>query len=102
MHGIILWIVGALILGVSSLIINLILLVLKIGNLKSALFDRKVVALLKQLPGETLLACQSKKVSALVFDRARAQEQSVYLYSGDLTWHGPPRQATKVLNDAKR
>lgn len=100
MHRIIDWIIAAVALGVGSLILNLILLVLKVGNLKSALFIRKVVALLKELPGEMLLSCSSRQVAALTFDGSQNRERSVPLYTGIITWRGGPRPASRVLSRA--
>jgi hypothetical protein len=98
---VLIWIIALVALGVTSLILNLILLVLKSGNLKSVLFLRKLVPVLAGLPGEILLECVSGKVSALTFDTSLNKEKATPIYSGVLTWYGSPRPAAKVLSKAR-
>lgn len=98
---ILIWIISLLALGVASLIVNLMLLVLKGGNLKNLLFVRKVVAMLTQVPGEMLLECLSGKVSAITFDASRNEEKPIPIYSGIITWSGSPQSASKVLGRAR-
>lgn len=102
LHKILIWLIGLVLLGVASLIINLILVVLKVGNIKRVLFLRKVKNLLSELPSELLLACTDQKVAALTFDASSNREKAVPLYTGLLTWHGAARPVSDVLGSARR
>jgi hypothetical protein len=96
------WLLGLVALGVASLVINFVLLVLKVGNLKTILFIRKLTSGLSELPGEVLLSCTANQVSAVTFDMSQSRERIIPLYSGILTWKGSPRPASRVLARARR
>ena len=97
MNRIVEWLLGLVALGVASLMINLVLLVLKIGNLKTILFIRKLRSALSELPGEVLLSCTGDQVSAVTFDMSQSRERIIPFYSGILIWKGSPRSASRVL-----
>lgn len=102
MNRIVEWLLGLVALGVASLMINLVLLVLKIGNLKTILFIRKLRSALSELPGEVLLSCTGDQVSAVTFDMSQSREKIIPFYSGILIWKGSPRSASRVLARARR
>jgi hypothetical protein len=96
------WLLGVAAFGVASLVINLLLLVLKVGNLKTIIFIRKLTSALGELPGEVLLSCTAGQVSAITFDTSQSRERIVPVYSGILTWKGGPRSVSRVLARARR
>jgi hypothetical protein len=96
------WIIGLVGLLIASLLLNFILMILKIGNIKTVLFVRKVEILLSRLPSELLLAATSAKVAALTFDSTQNKEQATPLYTGVVTWSGAPRPVSQVRAMAKR
>lgn len=96
------WVLGVVALGIASLVLNFLLLVLKVGNVKTILFIRKLTSALGELPGEVLLACAGSQVSAVIFDSSQNREKSIPVYSGILTWKGAPRQNSRVLARARR
>ena len=102
MNRIVEWLLGVVALGVASLVINFLLLVLKVGNLKTILFIRKLTSALGELPGEVLLSCTAKQVSAITFDMSQSRERIIPVYSGVLTWKGAPRPVSRVLARARR
>jgi len=96
------WLLGVVALGVASLAINFLLLILKVGNLKTILFIRKLTSALGELPGEVLLSCTTGEVSAITFDMSQSRERIIPVYSGILTWTGAPRPVSKVLARGRR
>lgn len=102
MHRIVEWLLGVVALGVASLVINFLLLVLKVGNIKTIFFIRKLTSALGELPGEVLLSCTANQVSAITFDMSQSRERVIPVYSGILTWKGAPRPVSRVLARARR
>ncbi|WP_239342510.1 hypothetical protein [Frankia sp. CiP3] len=106
MHHILYWALGlagsAIVLGIASLVLNAVLLIFKIGNVKTAAFDRKVAKVVGGLPRGILLVCNGKKVGMLSYDQATKSEKIFPLYTGEVTWKGGPRLATKVVRIAER
>ncbi|MBS2966807.1 hypothetical protein KGA66_27470 [Actinocrinis puniceicyclus] len=102
MHRILVYLAGVVALGLFSLILNFLLIILKFGNIRSVLFVRKVVVLLRGVPDGMALTCTDKKVSALSFDSKANAQKVVPLYTGVLTWRGGPRLALRVRKSAKR
>lgn len=96
------WLLTALALGVVVLVLNAVLEVLRIGNLKTIMFVRKVRNLLRGIPDDMLLSCTANKVSALAYDRATKREKVVPLYTGVLTWRSGGLLAAKVKRRAGR
>ncbi|MDT7786321.1 MAG: hypothetical protein QOF58_4740 [Pseudonocardiales bacterium] len=96
------WLLAALILAVASVVINIVLHLLKIGNLQTVLFLRKLLTLLRGIPDDVLLSCRGKDVTALVFDTTNNREKTVPLYAGVLTWKGSPRLVSRVRRGARR
>jgi hypothetical protein len=96
------WLLGVVALGIASLAINFVLLVLKVGNIKTIIFMRKLTSALGELPGDALLSCTEQQVSAVIFDMAQSSEKIIPFYSGILTWKGGPRPASRVLARARR
>jgi hypothetical protein len=96
------WLLGIVTLGVASLVINFVLLVLKVGNIKTIFFIRKLTSALSELPGDVLLSCTAGQVSAVVFDISQSREKVVPVYSGILTWKGGPKPVSRVLARARR
>lgn len=102
LQNILLWLLAGLVLAVVSAIVNVILHLLRLGNVKTILFIRKLLRLLRGVPDDVLLSCQGKDVSALVFDAKNNKEKAVPLYAGVLTWHGGPRLVSRVRMRARR
>ena len=102
MHRILEWLLGLVVLGIASLVINFLLLVLKIGNIKTILFIRKLTSVLSELPGQVMLSCTANQVSAITFDVSQSKEKVIPVYSGVLTWKGGPRPGSRVLAKARR
>lgn len=96
------WVIGALALGVGSLAVNLVLHLLRIGNLRSLLFVREAKTTLTQLRSSVILSCDHGTVSAHSFDRANNQEVSTALWTGGLTWRSGPEPVNRVKQRASR
>jgi hypothetical protein len=101
-HRILEWLLGLVAFGVASLVINFLLLVLKIGNIKTILFVRKLTSALSELPGQMLLSCTANQVSAISFDVSQSKEKVIPVYGGVLTWKGGPRPVSRVLAKARK
>jgi hypothetical protein len=70
-------------------------------SLKRILFIRKLLQLLKQIPGDVLLSCENNEVSAQSVDRSTGRTTLVRLYTGGpITWKGPNRRTKDVIASA--
>lgn len=101
-HRILVYLAGAVALGLFSLVLNFLLIILKFGNIQSVLFVRKLNILLRGVPDGMALSCTDKQVSALSFDSQANAQKIVPLYTGVLTWRGGPRLASRVRKSARR
>ncbi|MGW7420706.1 hypothetical protein ACWGJB_11675 [Streptomyces sp. NPDC054813] len=102
MHGVENYLLGAVILGVASLVLNLILILLSFGNMRAILFLRKVRAILADVPGAVPLSCINGRVSAVTLNTATNREEETYIYTGVLTWSNGTRLTSRVRKQAKR
>jgi hypothetical protein len=96
------WLLGLLLVGVLLVLLNLVLAVSGLGNIKRIAFISELKKLLRRMPSDQLLACHNGKVEATAYDAQRHTQTSVPLWSGSLlTWSGEPRSAGAVLRRAE-
>lgn len=63
--------------------INFLLLVLKVGNLKTILFIQKLSSALSELRRDVLLSCAGEQVSAITFDMSQSRERTgIFIIAG--------------------
>lgn len=96
------WLVAAIVLAIASLVINAVLHLLRIGNLKSLIFINQLRGVLDKMPRDLVLDCDHRTVSAYSFDASAGREVQTELWTGGLMWSGGPKSANQILARAKR
>lgn len=96
------WLIAAAVLGVASLVINGVLILLKVGNVKTLRFLTQLRRVLRDVPDDVLLSCSGRDVALIHFDIANKTEKAIPMYTGVVTWKGGPRVASKIKRQVRR
>jgi hypothetical protein len=102
LHRVLFWLLGAIALGIASLVINAILILLKMGNVKTITFLVRLRGALKEIPGDMLLSCKGRDVVLMHFDVSNKTERAIPVYTGVVTWRGGPRLARRIKGKVRR